>query len=351
MGARMVNFGGWDMPVEYSGLIAEHLAVRNAAGLFDVSHMGEIEIRGARALDLVQWVTCNDAGKLAIGQAQYSGLMTATGTFVDDLLVHKVSDAHYLLCVNAGNQDADFEHICANNRLGEDAQVENTGARYSQLAIQGPRALAILQPMTKTELGTMGYYHFGFGAVNGVDCLIARTGYTGEDGFELYFAPEHSEKMWNHLLEAGKTAGLIACGLGARNTLRMEAGMCLYGHEIDTTTTPWEAGLAWICKLGKGDFLGRDVLLQQKERGLERKLAGFEMVDRLIGRDGYTVSAGGREVGRVTSGGPAPQLKKNVGMAYVPPAMCAPGTELEITVRNQQAAARAVPLPFYKRSQ
>jgi aminomethyltransferase len=349
MGAKMVNFGGWDMPVEYSGVIAEHLAVRNAAGLFDVSHMGEIEIRGPGALDLVQWVTCNDAGKLFVGQAQYSGLMTAAGTFVDDLLVHKISDTHYLLCVNAGNQDADFEHIAANNRFAGDARIENNGARYSQLAIQGPRALSILQQLTGTSLESMGYYYFGFGQVQSVDSLIARTGYTGEDGFEIYFAPEHSEKMWNALLEAGKSSGMLPCGLGARNTLRMEAGMCLYGHEIDATTTPWEAGLAWICKPAKGNFLGRDVLLQQKEHGLERKLAGFEMLDRWIARDGYPVSAAGREVGRVTSGGPAPQLKKNIGMAYVPPALGAPGTAFEIMVRSQSATARAVALPFYKR--
>jgi aminomethyltransferase len=347
LGAKMVSFGGWDMPLEYAGILAEHNAVRTAAGLFDVSHMGELEVRGPQALELVQHVTCNNAARLAIGQAHYSGLMTASGTFVDDLLVHKISDTHYLLCVNASNQDRDFEHILVNNRF--DARPENAGERYTQLAIQGPKAVSILQTLTSTPLGAVRYYHFTFGQVNGVDCLLARTGYTGEDGYELYFAPDHSEKLWNTLMDAGKKSGIIPCGLGARNTLRMEAGMCLYGHEIDETTTPWEAGLAWICKPEKGEFLGRGALLHQKEGGLSRQLAGFEVLDRLIARDGYAVLAGGQEVGRVTSGGPAPFLKKNIGMAYVPPALAAPGTRLEIQVRNQAVAAQVVPLPFYKR--
>ena len=343
----MVNFGGWDMPLEYSGILGEHLAVRTKAGLFDVSHMGEIEVRGPRALELVQWVTCNNAAKLAIGQAQYSGLMTSSGTFVDDLLVHKVSDTHYFLCVNAANQDNDYEHIRANNRCG--ATVEDAGARYSQLAIQGPQATAILQCFTNVKLDAIRYYHFTFAEVNRVNCLIAQTGYTGESGFEIYFAPEHSEKMWFDLLEAGKPLGLVPCGLGARNTLRLEAAMCLYGHEIDETTTPWEANLAWITKPEKGEFLGREALLRQQERGIERKLVGFEMQDRWIARDGYPVASHGREVGRVTSGGPAPFLKKNIGMAYVPPSLSAPGTSIEIAVRGQPAAARVVETPFYKR--
>ncbi len=364
MGARMVDFGGWDMPVEYSGIIAEHMAVRSAAGLFDVSHMGEIEIRGPRALELVQKVSCNDAAKLAVGQAQYSGLMTEQGAFVDDLLIHKLSDAHYLLCVNASNQDKDYAHICAYNFVSREgtrdssregardpgAEVENAGPRYTQLALQGPKSEAILRRLTKADLAAMKYYHFGFGDVSGVHCLIARTGYTGEDGFELYFSPEHSEKIWNDLLEAGKADGLLACGLGARNTLRLEAGMALYGHEIDDTTTPWEANLAWICKIDKGDFLGRDTLASQKRAGLRRKLVGFEMQDRLIARDGYRVFSSGREVGKVTSGSPAPFLKKNIGMAYVPVELASPGSAIEIEVRNQQAKARIVSLPFYRRA-
>jgi aminomethyltransferase len=346
--AKMVNFGGWDMPVEYSGIVAEHLATRTAAGLFDVSHMGEIEVRGAPALDLVQHITCNDASKLAIGQAQYSGLMTDRGTFVDDLLVHKISDTHYFLCVNAGNQDQDFEHIRANNRPG--AQIENAGERYSQLAIQGPKALGILQGFTSVALDVIRYYHFTFGSVDGVDCLIARTGYTGEDGFEIYFDPQHSEKLWSVLLDAGSAQGMIPCGLGARNTLRLEASMCLYGHEIDDATTPWEAGLGWICKPAKGDFLGRDALIRQKDKGVDRALVGFEMQDRLIARDNCPVLIGGEQAGRVTSGSPAPFLKKNIGMAYVPSACKAPGTELAIGIRGNAAPARVVSTPFYKRT-
>ena len=349
LGAKMVNFGGWDMPLEYSGIIAEHRAVRTRAGLFDVSHMGELEIRGPGALQLVQWVSCNNAAKLNVGQAHYSGLMTSRGTFVDDLLVHKFSDTHYLLCVNAGNQDHDFRHVVANNRF--DAEVENSGPRYSQLAIQGPRATEILQKLTPAPLESVRYYHFTFGNVSGVDCLIARTGYTGEDGFEIYFAPEQSVKLWTDLMQAGETAEMIPCGLGARNTLRLEAGMCLYGHEIDDTTTPWEAGLAWICKMEKAPFLGSDVLSRQKQDGVPRKLVGFEMLDKRIGRDGYSVLVAGEEVGRVTSGCPSPTLKKNIGMAYVPPSLTALGTDLEIDIRGQKAAARIIPLPFYKRPQ
>lgn len=357
MGAKMVNFGGWDMPLEYSGILSEHQAVRKRAGLFDVSHMGEVEVRGAGALELVQWVTCNDAAKLIVGQAQYSGLMTDRGTFVDDLLVHKLSDTHYLLCVNAANQEDDFRHISlqtgGHNRF--DARVENTGPRYSQLAIQGPRAKEILQKLTRADLDSVRYYHFIFGNVSGVDCLIARTGYTGEDGFEIYFDPQFSEKLWSELLDAGEAAGMIPCGLGARNTLRLEAGMCLYGHEIDDQTTPFEAGLGWICKLGKGAFLGSEILKCQKEYGVSRKLVGFEMLDKRIGRDGYPVLINGREarreVGRVTSGGPSPSLKKNIGMAYVPPDSSATGTEIDISVRGQSAPARIVALPFYKRPQ
>ena len=349
LGAKMVNFGGWDMPLEYSGILAEHEAVRTRAGLFDVSHMGEIEIRGPGALGLVQLVTCNNAAKLAVGQAHYSGLMTSRGTFVDDLLVHKISDTHYLLCVNAGNQDHDFEHIVEHNKF--DAKAENAGPRYSQLAIQGPRAKDILQRLTPAPLDSIHYYHFTFGKVSGIDCLIARTGYTGEDGFEIYFAPEDSEKLWNDLMHAGQPAGMIPCGLGARNTLRLEAGMCLYGHEIDDTTTPWEAGLGWICKMEKAPFLGSDVLAQQKKDGLARKLIGFEMLDKRIGRDGYPVLINGQEAGRVTSGGPAPFLKKNIGMAYVPPKSTAVGTDVSIGIRGQSEAARIVALPFYKRPQ
>jgi len=348
MGAKMVPFGGWDMPVEYSGIVGEHLATRTAAGLFDVSHMGEIEVRGPHALELVQRVTCNDASRLADGHAQYSGLMTAAGTFVDDLLVHRISATHYFLCVNAANQDQDFEHIRSHNEIAAD--LENAGERYSQFSIQGPRALGILQGLTAVPLASLKYYEFTFGPVGGVDCLVARTGYTGEDGFEIYFSPQHSEKVWNDLLQEGRSAGMLPCGLGARNTLRLEAAMCLYGHEIDDTTTPLEARLGWICKLDKGDFLGRNTLLTQKQAGIRRTLVGFQMQDQRIARDGCAVWIGGREVGRVTSGSPAPFLKKNIGMAYVPVESSVVETELAIAIRGSQAPARIVPIPSYKRA-
>jgi len=344
--AKMVPFGGWDMPVEYSGIVQEHNAVRTQAGLFDVSHMGEIEVHGRQALDLVQHVTCNDASKLAIGQAQYSGLMYPQGTFVDDLLVHKMSGEHYFLVVNASNQDKDFDWIRENNRF--DAQVENNGAHYSQLAIQGPEALSMLRKLTATDLNAISYYWFTRGQVDGVDCIIARSGYTGEDGFEIYFEPRESAHLWNALLQAGE-GKLIPVGLGARNTLRLEAKMALYGHEIDETHTPLEAELGWICKLDKPEFLGRDTLLRQKQEGVKRRIAGFEMTGRGIARDGYPVYLGGVEAGYVTSGSPAPFLKKNIGLAYLPVEMTEIGREIEIGIRNQRAAARLVPTPFYKR--
>lgn len=347
LGGKMVPFGGWEMPVEYTGIIPEHRAVRERAGLFDVSHMGEIAVQGRQALDLVQHVTSNDASKLNLDQAQYSGLMTAEGTFVDDLLVHKFTDQHYWLVVNAANCDKDFDYICRQNHF--DAQVTNVSDGYSQLAIQGPKALAILQPLTSIALAPIKYYWFTIGKVLGVECIIARTGYTGEDGFELYFDPEHSEAIWNGLLEAGRGEGILPCGLGARNTLRMEASMALYGHEIDDTTTPLEAGLAWITKLAKPEFLGKKIIEQQQQAGLTRKLVGFEMIEPGIGRDGYPVLHQGREVGKVTSGGPAPFLQKNLGMAYVPVALSEPGTEFDIQIRNRTARAKLVPLPFYKR--
>lgn len=347
MGARMVNFGGWDMPVEFSGILAEHNAVRTAAGLFDVSHMGEVELHGPAALALVQHVTSNDASRLVDGQIQYSGLLTDKGTFVDDLLVHRFGPEHYFLCINAGHQESDFAHITAYNGFG--ARAEQASDRYSQLAIQGPQAKQILAKLTRVALDPIHYYHFTRGPVNGVECIIARTGYTGEDGFEIYFAPEHSEKMWYDLLEVGKADGMIPCGLGARNTLRLEAGMCLYGHEIDDTTTVWEANLGWICKMEKGDFLARAALERQQREGVRRILVGFEMTDRLIARDAYPVFHAGREVGRVTSGSPAPFLKKNIGMAYVPVELRPPGTEIQIGIRGQMAPARVVAVPFYKR--
>jgi aminomethyltransferase len=348
MGAKMVDFGGWDMPVEYSGVIDEHRAVRERVGLFDVSHMGEIELRGPQALDLVQHVTVNDASKLKLGQAQYSALLYEHGGFVDDILVHKVADEHYFLCVNASNQDKDYEHIVANNRF--DATVENAGPRFAQLAVQGPLATGVVQKLTDVNLAPIKRYHFVDGHFSGAPARIARTGYTGEDGWEIYAAPEQAERLWNEIREAGASAGILACGLGARNTLRMESAMPLYGHEIDATITPWEAGLDWIVKLEKGDFLGREALVKQREQGITRKLIGFEVKGRGIARDGYEILTGGAGTGWVTSGGPAPALNKNLGMCYLPLQLAEPGNAIEISVRGRGVEAVTIPMPFYKRA-
>ena len=348
MGAKMVDFGGWDMPVEYSGVIDEHRAVRERVGLFDVSHMGEIEVRGPQALDLVQHVTVNDASKLKFGQAQYSALLYETGGFVDDILVHKVADEHYFLCVNASNQDKDYEHIAANNHL--DATVENAGPHFAQLAVQGPLATGVVQKLTDINLTPVKRYHFVDGHFAGVPARIARTGYTGEDGWEIYVAPEHAVRLWNEIRAAGAEFGILACGLGARNTLRMESAMPLYGHEIDATITPWEAGLDWIVKLEKGDFLGREALVKQKQQGITRKLIGFEVKGRGIARDGYEILTGGAGTGWVTSGGPAPALNKNLGMCYLPLHLAEPGNAIEISVRGRGVEAVTIPMPFYKRA-
>ncbi len=348
MGARMVDFGGWDMPVQYSGVIDEHNTVRQRVGLFDVSHMGEIEVRGREAAALVDRLTTNAVAKLKIGQAHYSGLLYEHGGFVDDILVHKVAEDDFFLCVNASNQEKDYEHIAGLNR--QDAKVEFASGRYSQLAIQGPKALQTLQKLTQTELAPIKYYHFVDGAVCGVAARIARTGYTGEDGFEIYIAPEQAERIWGEILDAGQEFGIKPCGLGARNTLRLESKMALYGHEIHASITPYEADLGWIVKLDKGDFVGREVLAKQKEQGVTRKLVGFEMVGRGIGRDGYEVLLDGAAAGWVTSGGPSPTLSKNIGLCYVPTGRAKPGQAIQIVIRNQPVDAVTVETPFYKRA-
>ena len=347
-GAKMVDFGGWDMPVEYTGLIEEHRAVRERVGLFDVSHMGEIEIRGAEALALVQSVTVNDAAKLKVGQAQYSALLYETGGFVDDILVHKVAGDSYFLCVNASNQDKDYAHIAAHNRF--DATVENAGTKYAQIAVQGPLATAVIARLTPAALSAIKRYHFIDNTVCGIPARIAHTGYTGEDGWELYAAPEHAERLWREILAAGADAGIQPCGLGARNTLRMEAAMPLYGHEIHASITPWEAGLDWIVKLDKGEFLGREALVKQKQHGITRILTGFEMRGRGIARDGYEIFSNGLGTGWVTSGGPAPTLNKNIGMCFLPVDLAAAGTSMEVSVRGRGVEAVTVPLPFYKKA-
>lgn len=344
----MVDFGGWDMPVSYSGVIDEHNAVRQRVGLFDVSHMGEIEIRGREAVKLVDYVSTNAASKLKPGQAHYSGLLYEHGGFVDDILVHKVADDHFFLCVNASNQDKDFDHIAGHNNF--DCTVEDAGSRYAQIAVQGPRALETLQKLTPVELSPIKYYWFVDGTVSGEPARIARTGYTGEDGFEIYVAPHEAPRIWDDLLAAGEEFGIRPAGLGARNTLRLEAGMALYGHEIHASITPWEANLGWIVRLDKGDFIGRDALVKQKEHGITRRLIGFEMQGRGIGRDGYEIYVVGSNSGWVTSGGPAPTLNKNIGLCYLPVNLCEIGRVIHVMVRNQPVEAITVPSPFYKRA-
>ena len=344
----MVDFGGWDMPVQYSGILDEHQTVRQRVGLFDVSHMGEIEIRGPQALDLVNYVATNNAAKLKIGQAQYAGLLYEHGGFVDDILVHKVADDHYFLCVNASNQDKDYAHIVESNRF--DSTVENAGPRYAQIAVQGPRGLETLQKLTATPLALIKYYHFADGEVSGTPARIARTGYTGEDGFEIYIAPTEAPRIWKELMEAGAEFGIKPAGLGARNTLRLESGMALYGHEIDATLTPLEAGIEWVVKFDKGDFQGRQALEKQKAAGITRKLAGFEMTGRGIGRDGYEIQIDGVVAGWVTSGGPSPTLGKNIGLCYLPINKSAPGQVIQVMVRNQPVDAVVTSYPFYKRA-
>jgi aminomethyltransferase len=347
--ARMVPFGGWDMPVEYSGITDEHMAVRTRAGLFDVSHMGEVEIAGNDALAAVQRITSNDASKLAVGQIQYSALMTAQGTFVDDLLVYRWADAHYLLVVNASNIAKDFDYIKQHIAGVGDAVAVNSSSRYALLALQGPAALSVLQTLTGVELAPIKYYHFAHGEIAGVRGTISRTGYTGEDGFEIFVPPAQAERLWNAILDAGSAAGVVPAGLGARDTLRLEASMRLCGTDIDDSTTVLEADLGWIVGWKKGDFLGSDVLREQKAVGVSRKLIGFEMLDRAIARHGHEAYIGDDKIGIVTSGTQTPFLKKAIGMAYLPATEATPGREFEIDIRGRHARAHVVPMPFYKR--
>ena len=345
-GARIVDFAGWEMPVQYTGVIEEHRAVRTAAGLFDVSHMGEVRVRGAGAEAFLQRLTPNDVAKLAPGRAHYSGLLTEGGTYVDDLLIYRLGAEDFLVVVNASNADRDFEWIAS--RAGGGVEVVNESDRYALLALQGPKALGILTGLASAPVDIAGlkYYGFAEGAVAGVPALISRTGYTGEDGFELYLPPEDAPEVWRRLVEAGA----VPAGLGARDTLRLEAAMALYGHEIDDTTTPFEAGLNWVVKLDKGEFLGRDALAAQKAAGIPRKLVGFEVQGRGIARQGHPVVSEGGIVGAVTSGTWSPTFEKALGLAYVPPEMAAPGTPLAIEVRGKALPAVVVETPFYKRS-
>jgi aminomethyltransferase len=360
LGAKMVNFGGWDMPVEYpcsGNLLCEHRAVRGGVGMFDVSHMGDIRIHGAKnpggALAAVQHLTMNDASRLAIGQAQYSAMLYPTGGFVDDVIVHRLGEDDYLLVINAGTREKDINWVRENTR-GMDCQVEDLSDSYTQLAIQGPRAAEVLQELTDAELDTIKNYWFTHGTICGLpNTLMARTGYTGEDGFEIYIPSDEttSERVWNAVMDAGKEFGIVACGLGARNTLRLESKMALYGHEISDTIGVWQAGLDRYCHLEKGNFIGRDALAKLRAEGPKRALVGLEMVDRGIARDGYRcVDGQGNEIGVVTSGSPSPTLGKNIALAYVPPAMTALGTPIFVEIRSQRCKAQVVATPFYKRA-
>ena len=352
MGAKMVDFGGWDMPVEYSGLISEHMAVRTGVGVFDVSHMGDILIRGPESFAAVQHISMNDASRLQQGQAHYSALLYPEGTFVDDVIVHKLGENDYLLVINAGTREKDVNWVRQNVR-GFRCHADDLSDYYTQLAIQGPRAAEVLRKLTNADLSTIKNYWFTYGTVCGLpNTVIARTGYTGEDGFEIYIPSDEptSRRVWTEVLEAGKEFGILPCGLGARNTLRLESKMALYDHEISDKINVWEADLGRYCKMEKSDFIGRAALEKAKVEGLKRILVGLEMIERGIGRDGYKVfSESGEEIGYISSGSPAPFLKKNIALAYVPPSHSQIGNVVLVEVRSQKVKAQVVPTPFYKR--
>src|SRR6266699_3513656 len=357
LGAKMVDFNGWDMPVEYPasigcGIIAEHMAVRTGVGLFDVSHMGDIRLVGREALAAVQHISMNDASRLAVGQAQYSALLYPQGTFVDDVIVHRLGEDEYLLVINAGTREKDFAWVRDNTRQFECA-VENLSDDFTQIAIQGPKGVNLLQKLTDAYLSAVRFYWVTRGKLCGLDnILMGRTGYTAEDGFEIYVPADEatSARVWNEILSAGKEFGVVPCGLGSRNTLRLEGKLPLYGHEISDTINIWEAGLDRFCKMEKAEFVGRDALEKSKAEGVKRTLVGLEMTERGIARDGYKVQAAdGREIGYVTSGSPAPFLKKNIALAYVPPEFAAVGSALQVEVRGRGVGAQVVPTPFYKR--
>jgi len=348
LGAKMVPFGGWDMPVQYRGILEEHRAVRSAAGLFDVSHMGEVEIAGPSALPALQSLVSNDASRLQVGQVQYSALTTEAGSFVDDLTVYRLADDCFMLTLNASNTAKDLAWI--RDHLGGRAEVRDVSDRMALIAVQGPRAVEILQRLTPVDLGQVAYYWFTSGPVLGKRALLSRTGYTGEDGFEIYLAPDHAPAVWQACLEAGTPLGLVPTGLGARDTLRLEAKMALYGNDIDDAHTVLEADLGWIVKLDKGEFTGRAALARQKAEGITRKLVGFEMVGRGIARPHNPICRKGERIGAVTSGSFGPWVQKNIGLGYVAIKEAAIGTDIEVIIRDQPVAARIVKTPFYKRT-
>ncbi|WP_242336519.1 MULTISPECIES: glycine cleavage system aminomethyltransferase GcvT [unclassified Anaeromyxobacter] len=345
-GARMVDFAGWEMPVQYAGILEEHEAVRTRVGLFDVSHMGEVVFRGPRALEALNRLFTNDLSKVADGQAQYGCLCRESGGIVDDVVVYRRAADDLLVCVNAGNRQKDFDWLSGHPG---GADVKNESDDWAQLALQGPRAAQLLQRLTPLDLMPIRSYRFAQGEVAGVPCLVARTGYTGEDGFELFCPPAAAPRLWDALLDAGQAEGIQPCGLGARDSLRLEMAYRLYGSDMDDGTTPLEAGLGWVVKLDKGEFIGRDALVRQKEQGLARKLVGFVLTDAGIARHGYPVVQDGRKVGEVTSGTKSPSLKTSIGLAYVPPALAAEGSTFGVEIRGRAAAAKVVKTPFYTR--
>jgi len=349
LGARMVEFSGWEMPVQYSSISEEHTAVRTHAGLFDVSHMGEFKVEGADALAFLQHLVPNDVSKLAVHQALYSQLCKPDGGIIDDLLIYRLAEQQYMLVVNAGNIDKDFAWVQQQATQFEHVLLTNQSNTTSLIALQGPEAQAILQPLTEINLASISYYHFEAGLIDGINCIVSRTGYTGEDGFELYCAPVDVVALWKKLLTVGKSHGLIAAGLGARDTLRLEASMCLYGHELDEQTNPLEANLGWTVKLKKGDFIGRDVLVETKEHGLKKKLVGLEMVDRGIPRGGYFIYDGDQQIGVLTSGAPGLTVGKNIALGYIDPSHANVGQSVQVDIRGKKVAAQVVALPFYKR--
>jgi aminomethyltransferase len=348
-GARVVEFAGWDMPVQYAGILEEHEAVRTRAGLFDVSHMGEVVFRGPKALEALNRVFTNDLSKVADGQAQYGCLCRENGGIVDDVVVYRRSAEDLLVCVNASNRAKDFEWLKAHAAGAPGVDVQNESDEWAQLALQGPLAPQILQRLTTVNLSAIRTYRFALGEVAGVPAIVARTGYTGEDGFEVFCPAAAGPQLWDALLEAGQPEKAQPAGLGARDSLRLEMAYRLYGNDMDDGTTPLEAGLAWVVKLDKGDFVGRDALVRQKEQGLAKKLVGFVLTDAGIPRHGYDVLQEGRKVGTVTSGTKSPSLKIAVGLAYVPPALAAEGSTFGVDIRGRAAAARVVKTPFYSK--
>ncbi len=349
LGARLIEFGGWLMPVQYSGIMAEHQAVRTAAGLFDLSHMGEIEVSGSQALQFLQYVTTNDVSKLAEWQAHYSFMLYPDGGIIDDLIIYRQPDK-YLLVVNASNIEKDYQWLQETQILkGFDVSIRDRSYATALISIQGPRSVEILQPLINIDLADLKYYYCAQAKLGEAPVLVARTGYTGEDGFELFFQRVYAEKVWELLQKAGSPAGLLPVGLGARDTLRLEAKMALYGNDIDARSNPLEAGLGWAVKLDKGDFCGRKSLVAIKDKGPARKLVGFVMQDKAIARHGYGVAKANKVDGIVTSGAPSPTLGKNIGLAYVPASWSAIGTPLEIMVRDRAVPAVVVKTPFYTR--